>query len=100
VSRTLTSLDWNAEVVRGDLRTAIEALKAAPGRRLLLGGVTLPLALATMGLIDEYLIVVHQRIAGHGPTLLAGLSPVVDLQLVHRHDFPSGAMALTYVPKR
>lgn len=100
VSRTLTSLEWNAEVVRGDLRTSMEALKAEPGRRLLLGGVTLPLALAKLGLIDEYLFVIHQRIAGHGPTLLAGLSQVVDLQLVHRHDFPSGAMALTYVPKR
>lgn len=100
VSRTLTSLDWNAEVVRGDLRTAVEALKAEPGHGLLAGGVTLPLALAELDLIDEYIVVVHQRIAGHGPTLLGGLSRVVDLELVHRHTFTAGATALTYVPKR
>ena len=42
----------------------------------------LPLALAELGLIDEYEFVVHPRLAGHGPTLFAGLSKPVDLKLV------------------
>ncbi|QEL19575.1 deaminase [Limnoglobus roseus] len=64
-----------------------------------MGGVKLPLALAELGLIDEYEFVVHPRIAGHGPTLLSGLSKYVDLKLVSRVEFRSGMVAMRYVPK-
>src|ERR671914_2645235 len=73
VSSTLDRVDWNAELVRGDLGKAVEQLKRLPGKGLFTGGVTLPLALAELGLIDEYEFVVHPRLAGHGPTLFAGL---------------------------
>jgi dihydrofolate reductase len=99
VSSTLNKVDWNAELVRGDLGAAVRQLKSEPGNGLLTGGVTLPLALAEMGLIDEYELVVHPRIAGHGPTLLAGLSRIIDLQLVSRLDLGSGTVAMMYVPK-
>jgi dihydrofolate reductase len=100
VSSTLKQVDWNAELVRDDLETAVRAMKAQPGRGIYTGGVTLPLALAEMGLIDEYEFIVHPRIIGHGPTPFAGLSKAVDLTLVNRKDFRSGAVAMTYVPKR
>ena len=96
VSSTLERVDWNAELVRGDLGTAVEQLKREPGKGLLVGGVTLPLALAELGLIDEYEVVVHPRIVGHGPTLFAGLSKRVDLRLVSRVEFGSGAVAMRY----
>jgi dihydrofolate reductase len=67
---------------------------------LFVGGVTLPLALAELGLIDEYEFVVHPRLAGHGPTLFAGLSKYVDLRLVSRREFASGAVAMRYEPRR
>lgn len=98
VSSTLERVDWNAERIRGDLRQAIEQLKQEPGHGIFVGGVTLPFALAEMGLIDEYEFVVHPRIAGHGPTLFAGLSKYVDLELVRRQEFASGAVALRYEP--
>ncbi|NUO64711.1 MAG: deaminase [Gemmatimonadaceae bacterium] len=100
VSSTLDRVDWNAELVRGDLRQAVERLKAEPGRGLVTGGVTLPLALAELGLIDEYEFVVHPRVAGHGPTLLAGLSKYVDLTLVSSREIGSGMVAMRYEPKR
>lgn len=100
VSSTLDRVDWNAELVRGDLGTAIQQLKAEPGRGVFVGGVKLPLALAELGLIDEYEFVVQPRLAGHGPTLFAGLSRYVDLKLVSRMEFGSGALALRYEPKR
>jgi len=100
VSSTLSRVDWNAELVRGDLRQAVERLKREPGKGLFTGGVTLPLALAELGLIDEYEFVVHPRIAGHGPTLFAGLSKHVDLKLVSRLEFGSGAVAMRYEPRR
>lgn len=99
VSSTLQSVDWNAELVRGDLRAAVEALKREPGNGLYTGGVTLPRALAEMGLIDEYEFIIHPRIAGHGPTLFAGLPRMLDLALVGRREFASGAVALRYVPR-
>jgi dihydrofolate reductase len=100
VSSTLESVDWNSELVRGDLKTAVEQLKSQPGRGLFTGGVTLPLALAELGLIDEYEIIVHPRIVGHGRTLFAGLSQPLDLELVNRHKLGSGAVVLSYVPRR
>src|ERR687894_887863 len=58
VSSTLGRVDWNAELVRGDLGKAVRHLKGEPGKGLLVGGVTLPRTLAELGLIDEYEFVV------------------------------------------
>ena len=100
VSSTLHRVDWNAELVKGDLETAVQELKREPGRGLFVGGLTLPLALADLGLIDEYDFVVQPIVAGHGPTLFAGLSERLDLKLVGRQEFRSGAVALRYQPSR
>ena len=99
VSSKLDSVDWNAELVRGDLRETVLRLKEQPGEGLYTGGVQLPLALASMGLIDEYEFVVHPRIAGRGPTLFAGLPEHLDLTLVGRREFASGVVASRYVPQ-
>jgi dihydrofolate reductase len=100
VSSTLDRVDWNAELVRGDLGKAVQQLKRESGKGLFVGGVKLPLALAELGLIDEYEFVVQPRLAGHGPTLFAGLSKRVDLRLVSRLEFGSGAVAMRYEPRR
>jgi dihydrofolate reductase len=100
VSSTLDKVDWNAELIRGDLGQAVAELKRQPGKGLFVGGVKLPLALAELGLIDEYEFVVRPRLAGHGPTLFAGLSKHLDLKLVSRMEFSSGAVALRYTPKK
>jgi len=100
VSSTLDRVDWNAELVRGDLAKAVELLKLESGNGLFVAGVKLPQALAELGLIDEYEFVVHPTLAGHGPTLFAGLSKRVDLKLVSRLEFGSGAVAMRYEPKR
>ena len=86
--------------MRGDLGTAVQQLKREPGKGLFMGGVKLPLALAELGLIDEYEFVVHPRLAGHGPTLFAGLSKHVDLRPVNRLEFGSRAVAMRYEPRR
>jgi dihydrofolate reductase len=99
VSSTLEQVDWNAELVRGDLGKAVQQLKRDSGHGLFVGGVTLPRALTELGLIDEYEFVVHPRLAGHGPTLFAGLSKHVDLKLVSRLEFGSGAVAKQYEPR-
>ena len=100
VSSTLERVDWNAELVRGDLGKAVKQLKQEPGKGLFTSGVKLPMALAELGLIDEYEFVVQPRLAGHGPTLFAGLSKRIDLKLVGRLEFPSGPVAMRYEPRR
>src|SRR4026207_1718366 len=105
VSSTLDRVDWNAELVRGGRGggvrgKAFQQLKRESGKGLLVGGVKLPLALAELGLIDEYEFVVQPRLAGHGPTLFAGLSKPLDLKLVSRLAFGSGAVAMRYEPRR
>jgi dihydrofolate reductase len=100
VSSTLDRVDWNAELVRGDLGKAVQQLKSESGKGLFTGGVKLPMALAELGLIDEYELIVHPRLAGHGPTLFAGLSKHVDLKLASRLELGSGAVAMRYVPRR
>lgn len=99
VSSTLERVDWNAELLRGDLGSAVQQLKRQPGNGLFTGGVTLPQALAELGLIDEYEFVVHPRVVGHGPSLFAGLSKYLDLKLVSRLEFASGAVAMRYEPR-
>ena len=105
VSSTLSQVDWNAELLlgtpgRGDLAKAVEQLKRESGKGLGVGGVKLAMALTELELIDEYEFVVHPRLAGHGPTLFAGLSKWVDLKLVSRLEFGSGAVAMRYEPRR
>jgi len=100
VSSTLERVDWNAELVRGNLGQAVQQLKRESGKGLLVAGVKLPQALAELGLIDEYEFVVHPRLVGHGPTLFAGLSKPVDLRLMSRLELGSGVVAMRYEPRR
>jgi dihydrofolate reductase len=100
VSSTLDRVDWNAELVRGDLGKVVQQLKRESGKGLFVGGVTLPQALTELGLIDQYEFVVHPTLAGHGPTVFAGLSKYIDLTLVSRLEFGSGAVAMRYEPRR
>ena len=99
VSSTLKRVDWNSELVSGDLAKAVQDIKRGSGRGIMVGGVKLPLALAELGLIDEYEFVVHPVLAGHGPTLFAGLSKPLELKLVSRLELGSGAVAMRYEPK-
>lgn len=96
VSSTLSAVDWNADLVRGDVGQAVQRLKRESGEGLWVGGVTLPTALADLGLIDEYAFVVHPVVSGHGPTLLAGMRDRLPLELVDRQDFRSGAVVQRY----
>ena len=101
VTNTLPQVDWNAQIIRGgELERAVRELKAQPGKELLTGGVTLPLALAELDLIDLYEFVVYPRIAGRGPTLLAGLSKFLDLKLVDQERISVGSVVLRYEPVR
>ena len=98
VSSTLEKVDWNAELVRGDLATEVRRLKEQPGADLVTGGATLPRALLDLGLVDELLFLIHPVVAGHGPYLFAGSRERLELQLLERNELSSGVVAVRYRP--
>jgi dihydrofolate reductase len=98
-STTLENVDWNAELLGGDLREAVRELKSRRGGPLRLGGSAFATAVVGWGLVDEYEFTVHPWVAGHGPYLLAGLPSPLDLTPIARHNLASGAVATTYRPR-
>ncbi len=97
VSRTRRDFPWsNTHHVEGDLARAVRALKRATPRGLLVGSPQLSAALQRLGLVDEYLFVVHPVVAGHGPYLFPGLRPSLRLALVGTRRLRSGIVALRY----
>jgi dihydrofolate reductase len=98
VSSTRKPDGWNTESLIGDPVEAVKKLKEQPGNGLYVGGVTLPLALADAGLIDEYEFIVSPTIVGHGPRLFEGLDKPLNLQLVGTTHFASGVRAERYIP--
>lgn len=98
VSRTRADFPWtNSHHVTGDLRTSIQQLKDATPAGLLLGSGQLANELDRLDLIDEYIFMVHPRIAGHGPTLFqGGLPGTRRLQLLSAMPLTNGAIVLRY----
>jgi dihydrofolate reductase len=98
VSSTRKEFPWNnSHHIAGDLRTAVQALKDATPGGVLLGSGKLANALDRMDLIDEYKLLVHPRIAGHGPTLYeSGLPCTRRLELISAKPLRGGAVVMHY----
>jgi len=97
VSSSRRDFPWNNTFrVEGELRDAVRQLKEQTPRGVLVGSPTLSAALERLGLIDEYRLVLHPVLAGHGPTLFQGLEPSRQLELVSTRRLKSGALALHY----
>ncbi|HEU4413816.1 MAG TPA: dihydrofolate reductase family protein [Candidatus Angelobacter sp.] len=101
-SRTLEKVDdKNTRIVRTDLHGEILKLKQQPGRKILVGGVSVPSQLIELGLVDEYRFVVGPVVAGEGRRLFDDVSLRVSeqLQLVESQVFQSGCVALRYLKR-
>jgi dihydrofolate reductase len=97
VSASRRDFPWNNTFrLEGDLRDAVMQLKEKTPQGVLVGSHTLASALERLGLIDEYRLVVHPVIAGHGPTLFQGLEPSRRLELVSTNRLKSGQVAMHY----
>ena len=97
VSNTRHDFPWsNTHHVAGDLTKAVNALKKATPRGLLVGSPQLSAELQRLDLVDEYRFVVHPVVAGHGPYLFPGLQPSAHLDFVAAKRLKSGIVALHY----
>jgi dihydrofolate reductase len=94
-SNTLTEVGWNARVAT-DVEKEIRALKAQPGKDMVLtGGARLAATLAELDLIDEYQVVVHPVVLGGGKQLFP-LAQRFDLKLADSRTFDGRAVLLSY----
>ena len=98
VSSTRTDFPWNnTHRITGDLRERVQALKDATPAGVLLGSAKLATQLDRLDLIDEYKLLVHPRIVGHGPYLFeGGLPSTRRLELISTNRLRDGAVALHY----
>jgi dihydrofolate reductase len=98
VSRARKDFPWtNSHHIEGDLRTGVQKLKDATPDGVLLGSCKLATELDRLDLIEEYKLLVHPVIAGHGPTLYAsGLLCTRRLELITAKPLYNGAVAMHY----
>jgi dihydrofolate reductase len=95
VSGSRRDFPWQNTIrLEGDLGPAVQALKERTPAGVLVGSPALAAQLERLGLIDEYRLVVHPVLAGHGPTLFHGLDHPRQLELVSMRRFASGAVAM------
>ena len=97
VSASRRDFPWNNSFhLEGDLREAVTQLKERTPQGVLVGSPMLSAALERLGLLDEYHLVVHPVLAGHGPSLFQGLECPRHLDLVSTTRLKSGVMAMHY----
>jgi dihydrofolate reductase len=97
VSASRRDFPWNNTLrVEGDLAEAVTQLKEKTPRGVLVGSPMLSAALERLGLIEEYRLVIHPVLAGHGPTLFQGLERPRRLELVSTAHLKSGVTAHHY----
>jgi dihydrofolate reductase len=98
VSRTITTADWNnTTLLRGDLVSAIRALKQGDGPDVvILGSGSIVAQLAPAQLIDRYQLVVKPVVLGGGRTMFDGIPTPIALQPMHTRTFGNGSVVLSY----
>jgi dihydrofolate reductase len=99
-STTLSGrLEWNAEVIDGDVAVEIARLKKESGGDIeVYGSATLVQTLMRHNLVDEYRIHVHPMTLGRGTRLFPAGGVSAILRLVDTRTLESGVVSLTYVP--
>ena len=98
ISNTLDRVEWkNTKLIKDNISEEIQKIKQQPGKNIVIaGGATIAQTMASLGLIDEYLIVVHPVILGKGKLLLKDLNVRQKLKLIGTKTFNSGAVELSY----
>jgi dihydrofolate reductase len=93
-------LPWeNSTLLKGDVPAAVSALRARPGRDIVvLGSGELLRSLMPHGLIDRYTLLIHPLVLGVGHRLFADAH--AELVLIEVRPTSTGVMIATYEPRQ
>ena len=98
-SRTLESVAWrNTQLKREIVKDEILELKQLAGKDILVGSPSMIVALANLGLVDEFQLGVHPTVVGSGLQLFKDITERIDLKLIRTKPFDCGAIFLYYEP--
>jgi dihydrofolate reductase len=95
-SKTLKKVEWNSQLVSGDIAEVVKKLKEQPGKDMSVGGAGLAATFMQLGLIDEYRLYLHPVSLGSGKPMFGQLDEKISLKLVETHTFSSGVVLLRY----
>lgn len=96
-SKTLTEIDGDAILIKGNLQQEVEKIKKEPGKDIwLYGGASLVTTFINLGLIDEYRLSIHPIVLGSGKPLFVDINQRIGLELVNIRRFNSGVVQLCY----
>jgi dihydrofolate reductase len=95
-SKTLDKVGWNAQLVRELIPGDIAAMKAQPGKDIIVAGPTLGSTLAQWGLVDVFELLVHPVVLGSGKRMFQDIQRRLDLKLAKSWTFQSGVVVLNY----
>jgi dihydrofolate reductase len=99
-SRSLDDVTWNATLLGPDIVTAIQDLKAQPGKDLIKYGTSrLDATLLGAGLVDELRVWVMPVVVGSGQRIFEDVEPSsLRLNLTDVRRLRNGSVVLTYIP--
>ncbi len=99
-SKSLTKVEWNSRLVKGDLAQEVASMKARPGKDFSIGGPTVAAGLVRLGLIDEYQLFLNPVILGSGTPYFPSMDRPLRLRRIESRRFGSGVVFLRYQPDR
>ena len=98
-SRSLTEVTWNATLLGPDIVTAIQDLKAQPGKDLIKYGTSrLDATLFGAGLVDELRVWIMPVVVGGGQHIFEDVETSLKLTLSDVDKLRNGSVVLTYTP--
>jgi len=96
-SSTLDQVRAGAILIRGDVKSQVEKIKADKGKDIwLFGGAALTSSLMNWGLVDELSLAVHPILLGAGKPLFNHIASRMHLKLIDTKSYVSGLVTLNY----
>jgi dihydrofolate reductase len=95
-SKTLQQVGENARIVRDNIAGEVNALKAQPGKDMVVCGAGIAASFMQLDLIDEFRPVIHPVVVGGGKPMFPALDKIINLKLIETRRFGSGVVLLRY----
>ena len=96
-SKTLTSVDKNFILVKGDIETEVKKIKEQPGKEIaVFGGASLLASLLDLKLVDQIEIAIIPVLLGAGKPMVDVLKQKVWLTFISSRNYSNGTVQICY----